>query len=400
MPTVQIVNMPPTVQQLPVHVLPFLANAGDADALGALADRFGAIDTATRQLAAVATAIQQAYTPPPGGDLSNPLGTITATVGALFPTPGRLADDAARLREVATRIREIVARHADLQRAVQTWTSVAQNGGALPPTPDFSSLPNTAADEAWLTDEAAFWTHVNDVAHFLPSAAADLAQNWVLATSGGLNTSILDVQNAANVLYPTANRVTQDASLLSAIVAKVRATVNQNAALTQRLADLQAQATSSPVKVAPPTQPSSDTGTTAAPSAGKTVAVLLSVAALGAGVWWLASRAKASPAGHSAARRNPESGWRKITAPTQTFAQAKVSVFAYLRSQGWHVVEHLKVPHATSPDKQARVWFKPQAVYLATDRFGHFDFAHARSMWVDLRTTDGPKFLDAVKRWT
>lgn len=80
------------------------------------------------------------------------------------------------------------------------------------------------------------------------------------------------------------------------------------------------------------------------------------------------------------------------TAKRKTFKEGRDEILAFLKSKGWTVKDNLKVPHATSRDKTIRVFFKTQAVYLATDA-NKLNFKGAHSMHLDLRTTTGDKFL-------
>ena len=52
---------------------------------------------------------------------------------------------------------------------------------------------------------------------------------------------------------------------------------------------------------------------------------------------------------------------------TETYAAARQRVHRELGLRGWKTSPPtLKLPHATSPDGQVRLWFKPQAVYHTT----------------------------------
>lgn len=46
-----------------------------------------------------------------------------------------------------------------------------------------------------------------------------------------------------------------------------------------------------------------------------------------------------------------------------TFNAARAEILDYLDKKGWDVKSNLKVPHATSPMGDVRLWFKSQAVY-------------------------------------
>lgn len=72
-----------------------------------------------------------------------------------------------------------------------------------------------------------------------------------------------------------------------------------------------------------------------------------------------------------------------------TYPQARVQLFAYLRSRGWEVRDRLKVPRAFSPDRDVEVWFKAQAVHAAP-RGGR-----PYSIWIDIRTTP-PEMVEAA----
>jgi len=80
-----------------------------------------------------------------------------------------------------------------------------------------------------------------------------------------------------------------------------------------------------------------------------------------------------------------------------TFAEKRVELFAHLKKEGWKVVEHLKVPHATSPDGETRLWFKTQAVYMS--RGNNHTLNSARSIWADIRDLDANQFMQTVHRW-
>ena len=65
-----------------------------------------------------------------------------------------------------------------------------------------------------------------------------------------------------------------------------------------------------------------------------------------------------------------------------THAQAMQRILDDLAVRGWAVRRHLKVPHATSPGGQFRLWFKTRAVYF-TLGYSH-DMHAARTVAYDL----------------
>lgn len=79
-----------------------------------------------------------------------------------------------------------------------------------------------------------------------------------------------------------------------------------------------------------------------------------------------------------------------------TFQAAKAALLDHLRKEGWTVVSNLKVPHATDPHKDTRLWFKAQAVYIGggvSPRLGD-----ARSLHTDIRDMTPEQFMTYLKR--
>ncbi len=67
----------------------------------------------------------------------------------------------------------------------------------------------------------------------------------------------------------------------------------------------------------------------------------------------------------------------------ETFKAAQTRILTQLVALGWKTVPALKVSHATSPDGQTRLWFKPQAVYYSTGP--KHNLGDARSLHADIR---------------
>jgi hypothetical protein len=76
----------------------------------------------------------------------------------------------------------------------------------------------------------------------------------------------------------------------------------------------------------------------------------------------------------------------------RTFKVALREILDYLGNQGWAVAPNLKVPHATSPFGDIRLWFKPQAIYIEKGK--PFHLGSARSLHVDSRDVD-PEGLES-----
>lgn len=95
--------------------------------------------------------------------------------------------------------------------------------------------------------------------------------------------------------------------------------------------------------------------------------------------------------------KNKDKFKKKEGAKRPTFKAALTAIATHLKKEGWEVKEGLKIPHATSPDDDVRVYFKTQAVYY--DRGPPYSYKSARSLHIDIRDLDGPGFVKEVKRW-
>ena len=83
----------------------------------------------------------------------------------------------------------------------------------------------------------------------------------------------------------------------------------------------------------------------------------------------------------------------------KTFPQARREILLYLKSSGWQVSDlNLKIPHATSPDGEFRLWFKPQAVHYTEGNRHSFGDARAMYYDFDIRMFNGPSFLTEIER--
>jgi len=71
---------------------------------------------------------------------------------------------------------------------------------------------------------------------------------------------------------------------------------------------------------------------------------------------------------------------KKKSGKPKTFAEARTRLLDHLESKGWKLSSRtLKIPYATSPDGNKRLWFKTQAVYLSDSGDRH-DFGDARTV--------------------
>ena len=63
-----------------------------------------------------------------------------------------------------------------------------------------------------------------------------------------------------------------------------------------------------------------------------------------------------------------------------TFKSAKEGIMRELEARGWSLSRALKIPHATSPDKRLRLWFKAQSIYFTIEEHT-FGAARAITYW-------------------
>jgi len=85
-----------------------------------------------------------------------------------------------------------------------------------------------------------------------------------------------------------------------------------------------------------------------------------------------------------------------------TYSQARKQLFAQLESDGWEVstfsyrtMKPLKVPYATSPNTDCKLWFKTQATYMSDN--GNI-LGNAGSLHIDIRDIK-PHALDKMGRY-
>ena len=90
----------------------------------------------------------------------------------------------------------------------------------------------------------------------------------------------------------------------------------------------------------------------------------------------------------------------KPTTVKRTYSQAQADILDYLGKNKWVVKTGLKVPHATSPAGDLRLWFKPQAVWFTqiSGKGDRHDFKNARTVSYDqdIRKQDGSSFVTWV----
>jgi len=85
-------------------------------------------------------------------------------------------------------------------------------------------------------------------------------------------------------------------------------------------------------------------------------------------------------------------------AKSKTFSEARTGLMDYLAKEGWKLSDRsLKVPHATSPDGDLRIWFKPQAIWFSVG--GRHNLQGARSIHTDIRHTEPVKVVEEARRY-
>ena len=88
-----------------------------------------------------------------------------------------------------------------------------------------------------------------------------------------------------------------------------------------------------------------------------------------------------------------------MAAKARTFLEARNELMAFLASKHWKLSDKtLKVPYATSPNGEVRLWFKAQAVYF-TEGHGHsLNNARTLSYDLDIRKTTPEQFYHSVEK--
>lgn len=86
---------------------------------------------------------------------------------------------------------------------------------------------------------------------------------------------------------------------------------------------------------------------------------------------------------------------------SKTFDQARREILDHLHGAGWSLSSlTLRTPHATSPDRSLRFWFKPQAVHYTEGPRHELGEARTVGYDFDIRKHDGNSFLAFVRsRW-
>lgn len=100
-------------------------------------------------------------------------------------------------------------------------------------------------------------------------------------------------------------------------------------------------------------------------------------------------------------KRSVASRHRNPAPKPRTYAIARADILRALRADGWDVRENLKVPHATHPNGDFRLWFKTQAIYFTTGdrRRGCGSLSDALSLWIgDIRTMPVAEVLADIER--
>lgn len=98
---------------------------------------------------------------------------------------------------------------------------------------------------------------------------------------------------------------------------------------------------------------------------------------------------------------NPAPRRRNPASKPRTYAIARAQIINALRADGWDVRENLKVPHATHPSGEFRLWFKTQAIYYTTGdrRRGQGSLSDAHSLWIgDIRAMPVAEVLADIER--
>ena len=86
----------------------------------------------------------------------------------------------------------------------------------------------------------------------------------------------------------------------------------------------------------------------------------------------------------------------------KTYVQARDEILKYLGANRWKLSNlKLKIPHATSPYGNLRLWFRKQAIYYSVGggRTPH-SLGDASSLHVDIRNLTPEQFVADVARYS
>ena len=86
-------------------------------------------------------------------------------------------------------------------------------------------------------------------------------------------------------------------------------------------------------------------------------------------------------------------------AKAKTYATAKLDIWDELYQRGWKMSNfNLKVPHASHPHDDYRLWFKKQAIWSGGANPPNNTMGSASSMHVDIRKVDPKRFADYAEK--
>lgn len=89
-------------------------------------------------------------------------------------------------------------------------------------------------------------------------------------------------------------------------------------------------------------------------------------------------------------------GGRNASKQVRTSQSVPVHILQFLAEEGWDVRDRLQIPHATSRNKQFRLWFKGSEVYLSQGRF--HEFQDARLLPINTSKVSPEQFFRLVGR--
>jgi len=84
----------------------------------------------------------------------------------------------------------------------------------------------------------------------------------------------------------------------------------------------------------------------------------------------------------------------------KTYSIAKTEIQDHLETLGWTLARGLLTPHATSPNGNVRLYFKPQGIHFSKSRMGSHKLGNAHSLFCDIRKMTMDEFMACVDRFT
>ena len=104
-----------------------------------------------------------------------------------------------------------------------------------------------------------------------------------------------------------------------------------------------------------------------------------------------------TPGSKPAEKPTPAPKPKKPKKKLPSFKKVHQDIKDALTKKGWKLSGPLKVPYATSPDGEMRLWFKPQAIYFTVGNRHNLNGARTMT-YDDLRELSVSEFMNLVEK--